>query len=448
MNPTIVREILRKLQQEKLIPLIEGLPASDQERLLKKLQGINLETLLQQKAVLENQAHIHGLLEPPEIFERVQNCSGMEKVGLQLIQEGKAACLVVAGGQGTRLGSTAPKGCFPVSVERQKSLFALIAEKTIAAGIRAGRLLHLVIMTSPDNRDETEAFFKAHAFFGLALEQLHFIQQDTLPFLTPEGDLFFSEKGKLAEGPDGNGASLQILARAGVLDQLKKEGVEYISYILIDNPLADPFDPFLIGYHAIQKAEVTLKCVERIDIEEKVGIIVQEEGKILVKEYSELTAEERSDRFPLANISLFCFSLAFAEKTVNARLPLHAAFKVSSRLLADGAVIKGDIPSIWKFERFIFDLLPYANRIALLVYPRDVCFAPLKKLSDLPQIQEVMTRQDRNQMLQLTGKKYETNEIERSYYYLNDDKQMQLKACPPIDKAYLPGFLEIKNFLS
>lgn len=448
MNPTTVRDLLRALKQEQLIPLIETFSPSDQESILSSLQAIDLDLLRQQRAVLDHQLPSQGSLQPPEDYEYVQNVSALEAEGLKLIEEGKVACLVVAGGQGTRLGSKAPKGCFPVSVERQKSLFALIAEKTIAAGIRASRLLHLIIMTSPDNREDTEAFFQTHSLFGLAPEQLHFIQQDTLPFLTPEGDLFFSEKGRLAEGADGNGASLQVLAKSGVLDRLKKQGVEFLNYILVDNPMADPFDPFLVGYHADQKADVTLKCVERMDAAEKVGIVVQEEGKILVKEYSELPQGVNTNAFSFANISLFCFSLDFAEKTVNVRLPLHAAFKSSPRLLPDGTVVQEDTPSIWKFERFIFDLLAFAKRTAILVYPREECFAPLKKLSDLPLIQEVMTRQDRMHMQKLTGKRYETNEIERSYYYLNNDKQMKLKAFPPLDQAYLPGFLEIKNYLS
>lgn len=448
MSPTTVRDLLSALQQEQLIPLIEALSPADQKSILNRLQAIDLDLLHQQRTVLDHPSSSQASFKPPEFYEHVQNVTGIEEKGLKLIEEGKVACLVVAGGQGTRLGSKAPKGCFPVSVERQKSLFALIAEKTIAAGLRAERLLHLIIMTSPDNREDTEAFFQSHDLFGLAREQLHFIQQDTLPFLTPEGDLFFSEKGRLAEGADGNGASLQVLVRSGVLDLIKEQGVEFLNYILVDNPMADPFDPFLVGYHADQKADVTLKCVERIDTTEKVGIIVQEEGKIVVKEYSELPDGVSTEAFSLANISLFCFSLDFAEKTANVRLPLHAAFKSSPRLLADGTVTKEDTPSIWKFERFIFDLLAFANRTAILVYPREECFAPLKKLSDLPLVQEVMTRQDRNLMRQLTGKRYETKEIERSYYYLNNDKQMKLKAFPPIDQAYLPGFLEIKNYLS
>jgi UDP-N-acetylglucosamine/UDP-N-acetylgalactosamine diphosphorylase len=447
LSLTAIREILKVLKQEKLLSLIEPLPSNLQERILKDLQAIDFRVFEDQRALLKLKEHPKVPLEPVRSFEFSQNRSDLIEKGLGSIEQGKVACLVVAGGQGTRLGSQAPKGCFPVSAVRQKSLFQLIAEKTVAAGVRAGRLLSLVIMTSPENRQETEAYFKNNAFFGLAPDQLHFIQQDTLPFLTANGDLFFSEKGKLAQGPDGNGSSLQVLSKSGVLDQLKKQGVEFLNYILVDNPLADPFDPLLVGYHAEKKADVTLKCIQRTDPAEKVGLIVQAEGKICVKEYSEIAAGEVLEEFTLANISLFCFSLAFAERTSTVKLPLHAAFKSSSRVLEDGTVIQGDAPSIWKFEKFIFDLLAFSRNTALLVYPREECFAPLKQLSDLPIIQKRMTHQDREKMRALIGKEYESKEIERSYYYLTHDMQMKLKAFPPKDEAYLPGFLEIKNFL-
>lgn len=447
MSLTAIREILKALHQEKLFSLIEPLSSKDQERVLQDLQAIDIEGLEAQKQLLRQKADFQGPLHPVRSYKHSQNCENHVEKGLKCLEQGQVACLVVAGGQGTRLGSQAPKGCFKVSPVRQKSLFQLIAEKTLAAGVRAGRLLSLVIMTSPDNRLETEAYFKENDLFGLAPEQLFFIQQDTLPFLTPEGDLFFSDKGRLAQGPDGNGSSLQVLASSGVLAQLKKQGVEFLNYILVDNPLADPFDPLLVGFHAEKKADVTLKCIERIDPLEKVGLIVEAEGKVIVKEYSEISAEDQLESFSLANISLFCFSIDFVERTSHVKLPLHAAFKSSSKVSADGTVVKRDAPSIWKFEKFIFDLLAFSQKTAILVYPREECFAPLKQLSDLPMIQQRMTQQDREKMTALTGRPYQSHEIERSYYYLPKEMRMKLKAYPPKDEAYLPGFLEIKNFL-
>ncbi len=133
----------------------------------------------------------------------------------------------------------------------------------------------------------------------------------------------------------------------------------------IDNPLADPFDAALCGEHALNNQEVTIKAIERADPAEKVGVIVLRDGTISVQEYSELP-----DHFeaPLAHIGLFCFSLSFIERIAEVELPWHLARKT----------YRGQ--KIWKFERFLFDVLPHTQKTSVLVYPREDVYAPLKNL--------------------------------------------------------------------
>ena len=295
--------------------------------------------------------------------------------GKKLLAEGKVGCLIVAGGQGTRLSYQAPKGTFPVSVIKKKSLFQLFAEKTIAAGKQVNRQLPLAIMTSPLNHAATLAFFRENRNFGLAEEQLFFFMQDELPFLDNAGHLLLNQDHLLAKGPDGNGSSLKGFVNSGIWDTWSKNGVEYLNYILVDNALADPFDAEFIGFHAAEKADITVKCVERTIPDERVGLLVKTNAGVAVVEYSEMNTEERREILPngqlkhrCTNISLFCFSMNFVKSASSVKMPWHFAAKP---IYLNG-------PTAWKFETFIFDYFALAKNIQALLYPRDQTFAPLK----------------------------------------------------------------------
>lgn len=344
-----------------------------------------------------------------------------EALGLKLLHEGKCACLVVAGGQGSRLNFSGPKGLFPISVVQHKSLFQLLAERCKAASERAGRPLSLLIMTSEENRASTETYFKDHEYFDLNPRQLHFFNQGSLPFLTPEGEVALTDDGISAYGPDGNGGALKSLVESGLAEKLSLQGVKYITFHLIDNPIADPFDPVLIGYHAKMQSEVTIKCIPRTDPNEKVGVLVVENGKIIVKEYSELPQEANSSAYSIANISLFCFSLSFAIRIAHLPLPLHKAYK----------------KSLWKFEYFIFDLLVFSEKTEVLLYQRESHFAPLKEAKDVEIVQDAMQKADQAQLLHITGKQYTCKEIDRAFYYLSAAQEFRLRAFPPKDEPYI-----------
>lgn len=291
--------------------------------------------------------------------------------GQELIRAGKVGCIILAGGQGSRLGADIPKGM--VSVLEEKTLFQLFLENVAAAEQRAGRPLPLAIMTSPLNHKTTLAYLQDHQFFGA--RQVDLFEQEMLPLLDDQGN-------PLPEGPSGNGEVFKHFARSGLLKKWQERGIAYIHVILIDNPLADPFDPELCGFHAEMRTQVTIKGVKKEDPEEKMGVILEEERKVRVVEYSEVS--ETIKRLPglIGNTSLFCFSMDFAHTAASAALPWHI---VQKEVKVDGKLIKG-----WKFETFIFDLLEYASKIEVLVYPRNKTYAPLKSLADLEHLKALL----------------------------------------------------------
>ncbi len=332
-----------------------------------QLKAIDFDLLKRQQALLLSQEERTTQYTPFLEYSEAGS-EKKKKIGQELLKEGAVGCLIVAGGQGSRLGFDGPKGLYPLVGE--KTLFQLILEK----GCK-GR--PVAIMTSPTNHKATVDYFLKNDSFGLG-DKLSIFLQSELPILQDDGRLFMENATKLATGPNGNGIALQRLVEEGIAEKWRESGVRYITLIPVDNPLADPFDPELIGHHHLTESEVTVKCIKRGDPNEKVGVMVETPRGVEVVEYSELPDQVRNSKldngaleYPCANISLFCFSLPFAERVALEELPLHLAHKKVKS-------IEGEIMG-WKFETFIFDVLPLAKKVTALVYPRERCFAPLKE---------------------------------------------------------------------
>ncbi len=378
---------LSKLGQEHLLKFWGELSKQQQERLLQQIERLDPATL--EALCIEFHKTIDTFsysLEPvQDYFERGDPLD--ISYGKQLLEKGLCGCILVAGGQGTRLKFDGPKGMYPVSLIRKKTLFQLFAEKTVAAGKQVGCRLPLAVMTSPANRAETVNYFAEHSNFGLHDDQLYFFSQGMLPLFDEHENLFLSSIDSVAEGADGNGSSLHHFVSSGLWDVWQTRGVEYVNYVLVDNPLADPFDANLFGFHARQNNQITVKACRRKDLSEKVGMPVKNRGHLEVIEYSEMPEEERLSvnadgiaKYPIANLSLFCFSMdplkSLAERYQE--MPLHKAHKAVKFIDDEGRPVEPKRPNSWKFERFIFDVLPFAQNVQILLFPRQECFSPLK----------------------------------------------------------------------
>jgi UDP-N-acetylglucosamine/UDP-N-acetylgalactosamine diphosphorylase len=434
---------LAQLGKKHLLAGYAELASSQQARFAQEVLTLSGELLRCQRELLLSPSRSSASFEPISHVHRAGSEEDRRK-GEQLIQEGKVACLILAGGQGSRLGTNGPKGAVPVSLIRRKSLFQLFAERTHSASLRAGRPLHLAIMTSPLNHAATLEFFDSHHRFGLPTSHLHFFSQGTLPFCDDRGNWLLERPGKLAVGPDGNGNALHLLNQTGLSEKWRSEGIEYVNVILVDNPLADPFDPELIGFHHRMQADVVVKAVPRLSAEEKMGIVVSCNGRTSVVEYSELHESDRlslnsdgTPRFSIANTSLFSFSLDFIEKIADP-LPLHLARKQAPVWLSTAQGSCTELAQVWKYETFIFDVLPLASRVETLLYPRDLSYAPLKNASgekSLKTVQEALLAFDRYTYSTLSGLPSPDDpfELHPCFYYPTSElmEQWRGKALPP-----------------
>lgn len=430
MNPimtplAILQKTLKKLNLEYLLPYISNWSESQLLSTEQQLKTINFELLAKQKKLIDEESSHFGIIEPIDTIQSAEALS-LDGSALKLLSLGKVGSILVAGGQGSRLGFSGPKGCFPITPAKKKTLFQYFAEKTKAASELVNFPLPLAIMTSPENHQMIRDHFEEHRYFGLSKEQLFFFKQSTLPFLDDQGGLFFSSPGEVALGPNGNGSSIHAFFHSGIGKIWKEMGIEYVTFIMIDNPLADPFDLKLIEKHYKSKADVTVKCIQRESSKEKVGIVAKVDNKIRVIEYSEAPVktwselnEEGQLLFPIANISLFCFSISFLKKVFSLKMDLHKAYKNALKLNKNQTIEKS---KAWKFEYFIFDILAYSQKTELLLYSREDTFAPLKngEGDNSPKtVQEALSAYDRKILSKITHRRtpFEVIEIDPAFHY-------------------------------
>lgn len=313
--------------------------------------------------------------------------------GRELIAAGKVAAFVVAGGQGTRLGFDGPKGDFPISPVRNKTLFQIFAESIAAASQKYQADCPWYVMTSPLNHDETNDIFHSNKHYGLDKKNVFIFQQGTLPNFNHEGRILLADKSTIACSPDGHGGSLRALYQSGALDDMKKRGVEYLSYWQVDNPLINIFDQLFIGLHALDKAEMSSKALIKSGPKEKVGNFCLVDGRVTVIEYSDLPDELAEKRnpdgslvFELGSIAIHIINRAFVEKlnTDDFSLPLHKAVKNIQHIDERGNVVESD--GI-KLESFVFDALPLASKSIILQTVRSKEFAPTKNATGVDSVE-------------------------------------------------------------
>ncbi|KAK4899930.1 UDP-N-acetylglucosamine pyrophosphorylase [Elasticomyces elasticus] len=318
--------------------------------------------------------------------------------GLKLISENKVGVVLMAGGQGTRLGSSAPKGCYDIGLPSKKSLFQLQAERIrrlqhMAAKHHSKEEVDVVvpwyIMTSGPTRKPTEEYFEEHHYFGLDRNNVKIFEQGVLPCITMDGKILLETKA-----PDGNGGLYNALISSGVVQDMEKRGVQHIHMFGVDNCLVRVADPTFIGFSASKDVDIATKVVRKRDAKESVGLIVQKNGKPDVVEYSEIdssTAEAKDPKdssllkFRAANIVNHYYSFRYLQSIPDwaHKLPHHVAKKKIPSIPLDsktGEQEKPDKPNGIKLEQFVFDCFPFVkmDKFACMEVKREDEFSALK----------------------------------------------------------------------
>jgi UDP-N-acetylglucosamine/UDP-N-acetylgalactosamine diphosphorylase len=393
-----LQNILRPFHQEHLLAFWDRLDPSEQQALAGQIEAIDfalVRRLYDQRDRQQDYSDAIARSQSPPAF-RLDASSHpnpftpeqAKERARRAIRAGQLGVILVAGGQGTRLGFDHPKGMFPIGPISQKTLFQIHVEKIVAASRRYGVRIPLYLMTSPATHEETVAFFDRHERFGLPVGDLRIFCQGTMPAVDAEtGQALLEAPDRIALSPDGHGGMLAALVRSGALDDIERRGVRHLFYFQVDNPLVDICGLEFTGYHLLSGSEMSSQVVAKRDPAERVGVVVRVGERLMVIEYSDLPDEAARRRnadgslhFWAGSIAVHVFDSAFLRRMAGRAdaLPFHIARKKAPAIDAAGRRIEPVQPNAVKFERFIFDLIPHAENAIVVEVDPARAFAPLK----------------------------------------------------------------------
>lgn len=385
-----IKEKLKKYGQEHLLLSYERLDEDGKEKLLNQIENIDFEEckrlfdLTKKKKEFENVK-----LEPLKVQDAtrlsVEELKNITFKGEKLIKQGKYAVVMMAGGQGTRLGHTGPKGTFDFGLDSHKTIFEVLTDKFKEARDILGVTIPWYIMTSRDNNKDTISFFEKNNYFGYKDGIKSFFVQKELPMMDESGKLIIGEDGLVKEAANGHGGVYQALVDSGALAQMEKDGIEWIFICGVDNVLVKLVDPVLLGYSDLNNYKITsVSCIKNYP-QEKVGVLCKKNGRPSVVEYTEMPDELKEEinedgelKYGEGHVLMNLFNISVIADIAKNNLEYHVAHKKCDYMNEAGEMVKATEPNAYKFESFLFDAFERLDEIGVLRYHREECFAPIK----------------------------------------------------------------------
>lgn len=393
-----------KAGQGHLLAYFDELTGEEQVNLLDQIEKLDLTLLdLLKKDSKEVEK---GILEPlgaVTLEEIQQEKEEYLQLGTKAIQAGKVGAVLLAGGQGTRLGLDKPKGMLNVGVNKELYLFEQLIHNLMQVVDQTGAWVPLFVMTSEKNNEDTVQFFKEKRFFGYNEEYVFFFVQQMAPSVNYEGKIYMEDKGRISTSPNGNGGWFISMANAGLLKKVKELGVEWLNVFSVDNVLQKIADPIFVGAVLKHQCVSGSKVVAKADPYEKVGVLCLEDGKPSIVEYYEMTEEMIHLRdkqgkllYNYGVILNYLFSVEALEKIVNENLPTHIVEKKIPYMDETGNVVKPEKPNGYKFETLVLDMIHRMDNCLSFEVEREKEFAPIKNATGVDSLESARVLMKKN----------------------------------------------------
>lgn len=382
------KTLLAEHSQEHLLDFYSELNENEQSDLLNQIEKLDfslLDSLKPENMASAEKGNIEPLTKTATIEDIQQNIGEYRNIGIDAIRRGKIATVLLAGGQGTRLGFDKPKGMFNIGVNKELYIFECLINNLMDVVNEAGVWIPLLIMTSEKNNEDTVNFFKEKNYFGYNSEYIDFFVQDMAPSVDFNGKIYLESKSRISLSPNGNGGWFSSIVRAGLLDKLKANGVEWLNVFAVDNVLQRIADPAFIGAVIKSGSQSGSKVVAKANPEERVGAMCLENGRPSIIEYYELTdkmAHQRMDDGKLAyrfGVTLnYLFMIDKLEEINTVKLSVHIVKKKIPYIDENGYEIKPSEPNGYKFELLILDMIKMYDSCLPYEVVRRKEFAPVK----------------------------------------------------------------------
>ena len=392
MDYQTAKAYLKEIGQEHLLEYYNELTDTERRSLLADIEKTNF-------GVLENiknpQAKTSGKISPIDsvnLGEIAANRQRFEAEGLKLLSEGKVAAVLLAGGQGTRLGFDKPKGMFDMGLTRRLPIFKILMGNISEAAARAGRYFPLFIMTSTINNADTQQFFRENDFFGYPENMVYFYTQDEAPACSYDGKVFLDKKHRVALSPNGNGGWYSSLVSSGLFKVIADQNIEWINLFGVDNVLQRVCDPVFIGATALKNCGCGSKVVNKVSPEEKVGVMCNEDGKPTVIEYYEMSDSLKNERkdgqlvYRHGVILNYLFKVQALNSALGDSLPYHLANKAVPHVENGQRIIPTE-PCGYKFETLTVDMVKLMGSGVAFEVEREHEFAPVKNATGVDSVE-------------------------------------------------------------
>ncbi len=384
---------LSKYKQEHLLNTFEQLNDKEKQQLSTQISNIDWTFLNALNTPTINSSNEISPISSLSISDIESNKNLYKQIGIDAIKANKLCLLLLAGGQGTRLGYDKPKGAFNIGITKELYIFELLINNTKKIVDETNTWIHMYIMTSDINYDDTVSFFEEHSYFGYNKAYIHFFIQEMNPSTDFNGKILMSSKASLALAPNGNGGWFSTMENTGILKQIMNLNIEWINVFSVDNVLQGIADPMFLGATIYSGKTCGSKVVRKTIPEEKVGVICQKNNKPHIIEYYEMSDDMRNQKNPDGSLAYgygvtlnYLFLINKLNNTLKLKMPLHVVKKVIPHIDENGIPVTPKEPNGYKFETLALDLIHEMDDCLVFEVEREKEFAPVKNRTGVDSI--------------------------------------------------------------